>query len=297
VSASASPIAVGRIVVLGHTGFIGGGLLRRLAETNPGIPVRGFSPTSVNLENPASFGPLRQALTPDTALVLCSAIKRQLGDSLETFSRNMHMVANLCRLLDERPPGRVIFFSSAAVYGEDVVHDTITEQTLVEPVSFYGIGKFAAERIFLKQLGGRTSLVFLRPATVYGPGDRGFPYGPSLFCRAAVEGKTVTLWGDGTELREFIYIDDMIELTRRLIFDDFQGALNIVSGVSYSFQDILAEVRRHCPDMPKPDSRPRSKNKVDNHFDNTLLSKRFPDFNFTPLADGVRQTVESLRCN
>lgn len=286
-----------RVVILGHSGFIGTSLVNQLEKAYPEVEVIGLSTPEADLLDPASLEKIGSTFTPETGVVFCSAIKRQSGDSLETFEANMAMVRNCATLLAENPVKRFVMFSSAAVYGEDVPYDIISEQTGVHPVSYYGIGKFTAERIFYKALENQeeSSYVFLRPATVYGPGDRGFPYGPSGFSHKAVTGERITLWGDGEELREFVYIDDMADLTCRFLHNDFEGAVNIVAGTSYTFQDVLAEVKANCPDMETPDSRPRSKNKVDNRFDNALLRQLVPGFEFTPLSEGVRLTVESLR--
>jgi len=63
-----------------------------------------------------------------TAVIMCAAIKRQLGDDLDTFSRNVAMAVNLCRVLEKRPVARFMFFSSAAVYGEEITSLQITRK-------------------------------------------------------------------------------------------------------------------------------------------------------------------------
>lgn len=223
---------------------------------------------------------------------MCSAIKRQAGDTLENYEKNVAMAANVSRLLAEAPAGRFIFFSSAAVYGEDVENTAITERTPVEPTSYYGMAKFASERLLSKAAGDRTPVVLLRPATIYGPGEPGRPYGPMGFLRAALAREAVTLWGDGDEKREFVYVDDACEAAAGLLAHPFAGALNLVTGRSLSFLDILAAVGRLAP-APATTSRPRSKRKADHNFDNARLLEVLPGLKFTTLDDALRSALET----
>lgn len=280
-----------RIVVFGHTGFIGQNLFNYFKVKSEGIEILGFSSSDVDLTQKGQVGGLSDLFDHDAAIIFCSALKRQLGDTLDSFAKNMLMVENICKLLEERPVRRFVYFSSGAVYGEDVQHGKITEETSVQPTSFYGIGKFTAERLLWKTIAPKenSSLVILRPPTIYGPGDRGFPYGPSGFTYSAVTNKQITLWGDGTELREFIYVDDVVEITYRLVFSSIEGVLNVTSGKSYTFVDVLDSLGEHAVRPLDIVSRPRSKQKVDNIFVNEKLTGLFPDFTFTSLNKGIKR--------
>lgn len=255
-----------------------------------GLEVVGLSPGRFDLTRSAED--LKPFLNPETAVVMCSAIKRQAGDNLENYEKNVAMAANVSRQLEESPAGRFVYFSSAAVYGEDVENTAITEDTPVEPTSYYGMAKYASERLLLKAAGARTPLLLLRPATIYGPEEPGRPYGPTGFLRAALAGEKVTLWGDGDEKREFVFIDDACEAVAGLLDHPFCGPLNLVTGRSVSFREVLAAVARIAP-APMTDSRPRSKRKVDHGFDNTLLRAALPSLKFTPLNDAMAASREA----
>jgi UDP-glucose 4-epimerase len=280
-----------KVLVLGHTGFVGARLCAWLREKSPELSVEGLAPGKVDLTKEADDG-LAERFTPETAVVFLSGIKRQNGDTLENFELNLKMAARVARLAKTRPVGRMIYFSSAAVYGEDVEGLGITEATGVQPTSYYGMAKFASECVLRKAFEGRSGLVCLRPATIYGPDDPAGGYGPSGFVRAAVAGAPVTFWGDGSEKREFIFVDDTVEIARRLILGDFSGTLNLVTGKSRTFREVLAVASALKP-LPAPGSKPRSKAQVDHVFDNGALRRLFPDFRFTSLEDGMRRTFEA----
>ncbi len=286
---------IDRVVVLGHTGYIGSRLTEAFRRQSPSLAVVGRSVPEVDLTDSRAVAAVASEITAGTALVVCAAIKKQLGDNAGTFEKNLAMIMNVCQLIAESPVRRVLFFSSAAVYGEDVARPTTSEASVPEPTSFYGIGKFTAERLLRKAVAAKpdASMLSIRPALVYGPDEPGIYYGPSGFLKMALAGTPITLWGDGEELREFIYIDDVVELARRLALGVEEGVLNIVSGNSYRYTEALALVRKLAGREVVVSSKPRSKEKVDHRFDNAALRRACPGFRFTTLAEGLEKTAAS----
>jgi UDP-glucose 4-epimerase len=284
-----------RVLILGHTGYIGSHLLAYFQQQAPEIEILGQSVSTVDLTQAEQAATLAGMLDAQTAVIVCAAIKKQLGDNLDTLSQNLQIAANLCRLLEKQPVARLVLFSSAAVYGEDVHNTHITEETPVQPNSYYGIGKFTTERLLRKVISqhGSSSLLTLRPALVYGPAEAGTFYGPSGFLKTALRGEAITLWGDGTEKREFVYIANLVEATYRLTFHSYSGIVNMVSGTSYSYTDALKIISELVPHPLQINSRPRSKPQVDHGFDNQLLRDLLPDLTFTDLSKGLRQVFET----
>lgn len=277
-----------KVLILGHSGFIGSRLNVYLSQSHR-WDVVGASLPALDLTNEEQSRQLLPHLGSDTTVVLAAAVKRQFGDSLQAFEANMAIVQNLCRLLEMRPVKRVVFMSSAAVYGEETENTEIVEETQVNPTSYYGLSKYSAERLLLKTCfdNGKTTLVRLRPPLVYGPNDPGRTYGPSGFSALAMEGQPIVLWGDGTELREFLFIDDLCAIIEAQLDSDFEGALNVVSGASSSFYEVTRALQKLFPNLVV-DSRPRSKQKVDNAFDaRKMMSQLSSDFQFTSLEQGL----------
>lgn len=283
-----------RVLVLGHSGFIGGHLLAALGGDPLVASVAGVSLPGCDLTVRKHVEALRSRFLPGSVLIVCAAKKRQLGDDLEAFEQNVMMIANLCRVLKELPPlAKVIFFSSAAVYGEENHDVSITEETAIRPTSYYGAAKFAGECLLRKTLEPGTPVIALRPALVYGPGD-GAMYGPSGFIRSALAEDGIALWGDGSERREFVYVEDVAKLVQACVGSDFRGVLNVVNGRSDTFRELVREVGILRPGI-EVSERPRSKPKVDHAFDNSRLRELFPTWSPTPLTEGVRRTWQAAK--
>lgn len=282
------------VFILGQSGFIGSHLKAYIGETQRPLDGCGFE--ELDLTGDGAWQELASRLTCDTRLVVLAGVKRQMGDSFGAFESNMKIAISVARAIEKSRPARVVFFSSAAVYGEEVHNIAIREQTVVNPVSFYGIAKFASERLLANaaSLGG-VSLALLRPPLIYGPGDTSNSYGPAGFCSAAAQGRKTTLWGDGTELREFLYVQDCCRLVVELLDSSYEGVLNPVSGKSYSFREVIASIEKVSERKMALIEKSRTKMKVDNAFDPTLLKSVFPKFCFTELEEGLRATFQSYQ--
>lgn len=277
-----------RIVILGHTGFIGKHLENFFKKKYPEVIGKGLPDFDLTKDSDS----LKNIFDMETVVIMCSAIKKDYGDNIDNFSKNASMVVNVCKILETNPVKNFIYFSSAAVYGEDIHNLQISEKTAINPTSYYGMAKYVSERLLWKV--SKNNLIIIRPPGIYGPGDQPC-YGPSGFVKAALNNEAVTLWGDGAEKREFIFIDDVVQLIDKLILTNYKGVLNLASGKSFTFKDIIDVVSSLTNSEIEVNFRERTKNKVDNEFDNSALLKIFPRFTFTPLKDGIKDTIESLK--
>ena len=280
-----------RLVIIGAKGLIGRALSTALSSDHD---VVGVDLPEVDLLQASSVEALRALLRQGDAVVFTAFVKKQHGDSLENFQKNMTITVNALGALRDAGVSRLVYFSSADVYGEDVHNLAISEATPVCPRSFYGIAKLAAEHVIEKTFrDSDTSTLCLRPPMIFGAHEQERFYGPVGFARAALAGEPITLWGDGSELREFLLVDDVVravaELLPRL---DVTGALNLACGQSHSFAELLSVLADLLGRPLDVSSRARSKDKVDNAFDNSRFRDVLADFRFTPLRDALEMTLK-----
>jgi UDP-glucose 4-epimerase len=145
--------------------------------------------------------------------------------------------------LQDFPESRVIFVSTGgALYGNA---DGAKETTIPAPGSYHGAGKLALE-VFFSVLGQRRSggLTVLRPSNIYGPGQglrAGFGIIRTLLERAR-DGSKVTIWGDGSSVRDYLYIDDMVAACRSALVGP-SGVFNVGSGVGTSLNELIQQAQ------------------------------------------------------
>lgn len=285
-----------RIIILGHSGFIGSKLLTYCKKINSHIEVFGLSREDIDLTKHAVIDKISGLFTDSTAVVMLAGIKPVVNDDLSTFSQNLSLVVNLCHVLQNHPVNSCLFLSSASVYGEDIQYGLISELTAVQPRSFYAMAKYISERLLWKVFFDQEkteAFTILRPPAIYGAGEQRISYNPAGFFEKAVKGEEVKLWGDGTEKREFIYVDDIVELMYYFIFHPHEGVVNIVSGTSYTFKGAIDIIRKLLGKKFRVVSRERSKEKVDVIFDNQLMKRLVPGFKFTSLEKGLTNIFRS----
>jgi UDP-glucuronate 4-epimerase len=141
-------------------------------------------------------------------------VRSSWGDRFDLFVRN-NVVATQ-RLLEaarEKRPRRLVFASSSSIYGNAATLPT-PEEARPRPFSPYGVTKLSGEHLCqLYDDNHGLDAVALRYFTVYGPRQR-----PDMalnrFCRAALTGGPITLFGDGTQRRDFTFVGDVVAATR-----------------------------------------------------------------------------------
>jgi UDP-glucose 4-epimerase len=285
-----------KFIVLGYTGFIGSKVYDSLKSDSENSVI-GISSDEVDLSEVDSYKKLQSIITPNSTLIMCVGVKKQLGDDIDIFEKNIVIIDNFIRAVIAVIPKKIIFISSASVYGEDIAHSSkIDENTLVVNRSYYGMAKHMSELLLDKVCEEiKTRLIILRPPLIYGDGDTSFGYGPTGFLRNAIDGKNIIMWGDGNELREFIYIDDVVNIINQIINSEFEGILNIASGKSYTFSDVIRIIKDNLGLDIKVDSRERSKDKVNHIFSNQLINGVLNELKFTDLESGIKLTHDSMQ--
>ena len=140
---------------------------------------------------------------------------------------------------------RILFLSSGgAVYGAPQ-YVPIDERHPLNPISSYGVTKVAAEqylRIYEANHGFRVTIV--RPSNPYGPGQATSRQvgAVTTFLAAALSGSPVTVWGNGSVVRDYVYISDVVALLLAAAEREAVGTYNCGSGVGVSLAELIGIV-------------------------------------------------------
>ena len=239
------------------------------------------------------------------------------GENDADIMHNSAMInLNVAHLAVQKKIKKVFYSSSACMYPEynqlDPDNPKCSEDSAypAAPDSEYGWEKLFSERLYLafhRNYGLNVRIA--RYHNIFGPEgtwDGGREKAPAAMCRkvgVAVDGDSIEVWGDGKQTRSFLYIDECIEATRRLMDSDFIGPVNIgseemisindfaqmtidISGKNLSIHNIEGEEFQKKYGFPCPIG------VMGRNSDNELIRQKLNwDYN-QPLREGMNKTYE-----
>lgn len=276
-----------RVVVIGGSGFVGQHLKAILVQR--GNAVLSLSSSDCNLLNPEVDAILERSLKDDDVIVFASALTPDKGKDEHAFMKNVQMSYSAAAYFARKKHPHLIYISSDAVYGDEF--NPITEAIPASAPSLYGMAHRAREMI-LEAACARvgTPFLILRPCALYGKGDTHNSYGPNRFIKTArVEGK-ISLFGQGLEKRDHLYVTDFGEIIACAIRQGLTGILNACTGQSLSFMEVAESVQALRSGI-RIEASPQNGPVVHRHFDATRLRREMPLIAFTSLSDGLKQIL------
>ena len=198
---------------------------------------------------------------------------------------------------------KIFYSSSACIYPEhnqiDPSNPNCEESTAypADPDSEYGWEKLFSERLFFSyQRNYNLDVKVARFHNIFGPEgtyEGGKEKVPAAICRKVATGKDeVEVWGDGLQTRSFLYIDECIEATRRLMDSQFSGPVNIGSEEMVSINELVKIVLNIAKKEMKIKHIDGPLGVRGRTSDNKLLESKL-DWNYSmTLEDGLRKTYE-----
>jgi UDP-glucose 4-epimerase len=285
---NATPTKPQRAVVIGAGGFVGSNIVKKL--TRDGVAVLALTRRELDLMTPDAADKLQALLKPSDSVVMVSA--KAPAKNYAMLMDNLRMAEAVCRAIEAVTVQHVLYISSDAVYADDA--HPVTEASALAPSTLHGM-MHAARELMLKS-ATTAPFAALRPTLIYGPGDPHSGYGPNRFRRQAAKGEAISIFGEGEEQRDHVFVEDVAALASLILHHRSQGALNAVTSVATSFHDIAQMIATQFPkgrvqSTPRPGPRPHL---LHRHFDITDCHKAFPTFRFTTLADGLARAKEDV---
>ena len=303
--------ALDKVLVLGARGMVGSAVMRRLAAAGVEGAV-GAGRAECDCLDRASVRSCLERERP-TAVVVAAAkvggIEANRTMPYSFLQQNLAIAANVVEEALEVGVPRLLYLGSSCIYPrmapQPIHEDALLTSALEETNEGYAIAKIAGLKLCQAARRQHGALYHsLMPTNLYGPGDNYHPEHshvlPALIRRfetaRATGAESVTLWGTGSALREFLHVDDLADaVIRALQVEDPPDWANVGSGEEVSIRELAEIVRDACGakcriewDATRPDGTPRK----------LLDSSQMRALGWSPkisLREGVARTVLDYR--
>ena len=290
----------------------GSGLVGRCFESERFI--RTGSRIGLDLLEKSKISDVLSIINPD-GVIHCAAkvggVKGNMEYPADFTYQNLMMNTNIIEESRKAGVKKLISFASTCVFPDKVEYPLTPDKIHLGPPHQSNYGYAYSKRMaeiqiqsYREQYGVNYFSVI--PCNIYGPGDNyDLDNGhviPSLihkFFIASELGESVTIWGSGSPLREFIFSRDVAKLTE-LLYDNYTEGIPVIlsSGNEISIKDLVHLISEIFDfkgeikfDIDKPEGQFRKPS------DNSAVKNMFPDFTFTPIEDGLRESIEWFKNN
>ena len=296
-----------KILVLGGNGFLGRNLCEYLAGKGeavysfdmmmPEVKREGITYLSGDFFDDYTLEHIVQGMD----VIYHAICTLNPGNSNEKYimgyERDFVQTAKLCSYIQDTDCRLIFFSSGGTVYGNQEVQP-ITEDAVPVPINHYGNLKLCVEntiRTFNFQM--KKNMLIARISNPYGPGQdyhKGVGFIDAVL-RRSLEGEPIEIWGDGENVRDYIYIDDLCQMLYALI--DYHGkdaVFNLSSGVGTSQNEIVAIVQGILPETKVHYTEARSVDARKIILDNERIQKVIP-LKLTTVSQGIQRYYEYLK--
>jgi UDP-glucose 4-epimerase len=280
-----------KIFILGSKGFIGSNIADRLIAEKKNV-VR-LSRDNFDFLSNDFLKFMKAEVKPEDIIINAAAVAP--CKNLDQLDLNMRLIINIEKSLYEKANLRIINISSDAVYPD--FDGKLSEKIPNDPTSLHGLMHNFREKLIIQN---HNNVLNIRPTLVYGYGDPHCGYGPNLFIKKMLNKENIYLFGQGEELRDHIYIEDLTYIIAECINNKLIGSLNAVTGEVISFNDIANIIKKISKDSidikfkerngPIPHNGLRS-------FDNSKLKENILNIKFKNMRNNLIEIINKYKEN
>ncbi|MDP6869827.1 MAG: NAD-dependent epimerase/dehydratase family protein [Candidatus Poseidoniaceae archaeon] len=217
------------------------------------------------------------------------SVAASVEDPDHTLSVNIDGTKSVISAAELSGVKRILFASSAAIYG-DSEEIPIKESNPLIPQSPYAVSKIVGEELCLQSNLQSCSMRFFN---VYGPGqsaEGGYAAVIPAFKKAIDEKVAPRVFGDGTQIRDFVHVLDLVKIIEQLVrIEDLPECVNVASGEATSLLDLLEGLSHLNPKMETPLFEGERSGDIHTSIaDITMLKKYIPQFVPIPIQEGLK---------
>ena len=281
-----------RVLVTGGSGFIGTNLCKFLHDS--GHEVISFDAHHLGTQAwECITGDIREQLNfqgVDWVVHLAAqiSVQRSVENPDETLSVNVDGTSSVISASELAGVKKIIFASSAAVYG-DCEEIPVKEESPLMPQSPYAVSKIVGEELIKRSEIPSCSLRFFN---VYGEGqsiEGGYAAVIPAFKRAISENRPCSVFGDGSQVRDFIHVSDLVRIiSTTLEIENLPSEMNVGSGEGTSILQLLEILSKANPSMLDPIFLPSREGDIHTSISNIARLKNYID------VSSIRSIEEGL---
>ena len=295
-----------KILITGGLGFVGSNLTNFFSELNEVLildiensnPYQIKTSPNVEIENidirSEKISKIISLFKP-TSIIHCAAqtsVIDSIKDPEKTKSINIEGTNNLVSKIKKLDGCYFTFISSGgAIYGEPK-YLPVDEKHSVNPISEYGKSKLEGEKIVSKLLyKSKIEYSILRPSNIYGPKQKSQNVIP-IFINKMLKNNEIIIYGDGNSTRDYIYIDDLVNIINLFCTKKISSKINLSSNYEVKIIDIYKILKEKLNYKLNPIFKEKRKGEVENIvLDNSELISITNYSQFTNIVDGIEKTV------
>ena len=231
-------------------------------------------------------------------LAAVASVQASVDDPVRTHQSNFIGTLNICEAMREAGIKRIVFASSAAVYGNNGEGEPISEDTPKAPLTPYASDKLSSEHYldFYRRQHGLEPMVF-RFFNIFGPRqDPSSPYSGviSIFAERTNRNLPISVFGDGEQTRDFFYVGDLVKLLIQALElpNPVEGAINVGLNKTTSLNQLLEVLSGVVGQLPEVTYRAaRSGDIQHSRANNKRMLECFVLDTPTPLNVGLRKLL------
>ncbi|MEE8599830.1 NAD-dependent epimerase/dehydratase family protein [Euzebya tangerina] len=264
-------------------------------------PVGNLTDSRGSILDPSALAEATDGVDAIVHLAARASVPESVANPVDSHAVNVTGTVRVLEAARQAGNAQVIVASSAALYGADPTLPT-PETTPPDPRSPYAATKLATEASTMAWSATYDLPVLpLRFFNVYGPYQPpGHVYAAAIpaFAAAVVEGTPVTVFGDGSQTRDFVYVDDVAWLITRAITHGLTSPVpvNVAAGTRTSLLEIIDRLGQAAGTTVATEfGPPRAGDVQRSQADISRLQALVPSWSPTPLADGLAATLDWMR--
>ncbi len=293
-----------KVVITGGTGFLGGSFVKALCRLGSRVVSKPHKRVDL-----LSYEDTKKLFKSANIVINCAALdgnaEFKSKHAAQILDTNLRITSNILNSARENDIKEVVLISSAEIYSTDAPNPIKENDDFHQYNGHVANGYILSKRygetlaeLYQSQYGIKTYLP--RPSNIYGPGDNFSDSTNKVipsFIRNAVNGSPIEIWGDGSQIRQFIFVDDVVRSVLTMVEKGYADKMNVSTNEFVSIQDLAKKVYKHLNISPKINLDITKSVGVKNRI--LDVSRMHNLINFQPLSldEGIQKTITWYKKN